>query len=683
MLNPAFSQMSLYASVPSVGLFPALLLFQECHLPLGLNWSDSTNTVMDSDPVALAGTIGTWAAVVIALLALVAVLGPILVWAASRTQRNKALHAAGDANQSFIGSGFHFIGFDVRLLRRIKAPILDKVPDNLVLTFDTTRYTETNSRATWVQFANLLLGHGATFPRGDNLSIHRGRAILPVHRIWILLVGLTGRYSTEGSRKPRRRLSMSMTRVHFEEGSSAEENVGSVPWTVRKELNGLTGQMRISEKVPGLGFADSSIVLFSPRPAAELTGFAPDRLSPHDLFMLAIGCLPVSSGRYLSLVDLWSNEDVQPDGDADVASQENAYSHNFPSVHRPRSLSMLSSIIERRGSTTGPRPGSLSRRNSLSPAQVRLLEADEPVVLKLEKVDSWDEEIERMRGRFGQAAAELYALEVQTPDPVVYATVRSRMATTFVEPSFEYVRLSKPIGETSEKLSNMFIWRADAQKLAHGLLTLPWHPQGYLIGGSSTASSIRLLDSSARDFLYLLTRTRENLSLLVLPPNIRSQLKDRGDEVDKSVRREQSGAILSSFRDFCALDDLLGQSSHPERTVNEMISILMITNEEFASFVRQSARHFDKSIAGSIDVALATGFVQVKLPFGGSQDFPVDLRDIYADWVPREETVSVNYTMMILACLRATMRSYLVQIRVDGHPLIKEIMQMDDVVYVA
>ena len=130
----------------------------------------------------------------IALFALIAVLGPILVWAASRTERNKALHAAGDANQPFIGSGFHFVGFDVRLFRRVKAPVIDKVPQNLVLAFNTARYTETNSRATWVQVANLLLGYGATFQRGDTLIMYRGRAILPVHRTWILAIGLTGRY---------------------------------------------------------------------------------------------------------------------------------------------------------------------------------------------------------------------------------------------------------------------------------------------------------------------------------------------------------------------------------------------------------------------------------------------------------------------------------------------------------
>src|SRR4051812_26431210 len=71
-----------------------------------------------------------------------------------------------------------------------------------------------------------------------------------------------------------------------------------------------------------------------------------------------------------------------------------------------------------------------------------------------------------------------------------------------------------------------------------------------------------------------------------------------------------------------------------------------------------------------------------KLPLGGSQDFPVDLREVYVDWVTRDDTVNLNYSVMVLACLRASMRNYLLQIQMEGHPLIREIMQMDDSVCV-
>lgn len=45
------------------------------------------------DKISLAGTIGTWVAVFIGILALVGVVGPVLVWRASRTESQVALKA--------------------------------------------------------------------------------------------------------------------------------------------------------------------------------------------------------------------------------------------------------------------------------------------------------------------------------------------------------------------------------------------------------------------------------------------------------------------------------------------------------------------------------------------------------------------------------------------------------------
>ena len=114
-----------------------------------------------------------------------------------------------------------------------------------------------------------------------------------------------------------------------------------------------------------------------------------------------------------------------------------------------------------------------------------------------------------------------------------------------------------------------------------------------------------------------------------------------------------------------------------------MIGVLMITNEEFTSLIRQASRRFANTISGTLEVALRTGFVKVGLPFGGTQDFPVEVRDLYTDWQPRDETITVNYTVVVLACLRASLRSYLLNIRFDGFPLMREILKMDDVIHVA
>lgn len=628
----------------------------------------------DNDRVSLAGTVGTWVAVFLALVALVAIVGPVTIWAAARTERNKALHDAGDTKQPFIGSGFHFVGFDVRLFRRIRAPILDRIPEKPVLVLDKARFIETKSRATWVQFASLLLAYGVTPERGDNLVIYHGKAILPVHRIWILIVGLTGRYTTKESRLPKGKPERRLT-VKFQpstQDSSEDDTIESVTWPIRVKLNGNTGQIKITEKVSGLGISESSVAMFLPRPLSEFASIKADTLSLQDLLMLAIGCLPLESQQYIVMVELWIGEEIERDhGFMDMSLPQ--WGSARPATRTP---TQLHEVISRRDT-----PRETAQVRSVSRSIMKLDEVPEPLALRLEKVTSRDDELERLRSTFGPMTHEVWAFEPQTLDRSLLADLKMAMDVTFIDPNFEWVRLPKPDKEAKQP-SHIFFWRAHAQKVAHGLYALPWHPQGYLIGGSSSAYCIRLLEAVGSEFLYLMTRVKENIDSLEVLPQVKTRFKDTMAEVDKLVRREQSGASLASHSEFYILDEMLAGAAHPNAKINEVIGVLMITNQEFVSFVRQSARHFDKSISGSLEVNMGTGHVKVKLPFGGVQEYPVDMKELYADWQPGDENITVKYTVVMLACLRASMRSYLLNIRFDGFPLMRGILEMDDRVHV-
>lgn len=80
---------------------------------------------------------------------------------------------------------------------------------------------------------------------------------------------------------------------------------------------------------------------------------------------------------------------------------------------------------------------------------------------------------------------------------------------------------------------------------------------------------------------------------------------------------------------------------------------------------------------------MRTAKVRVGLSFGGFQDFPVDMKSFKPDWTFRDETVTVNYTALILAYTSACLRSYLMSVREDGHPFLKRVLEMEDVKYVA
>ena len=551
----------------------------------------------EGDKVALTGTIGTWVAVFLALLALVAVIGPVLVWLAARTEKNRALHHAGDTEQSFISTGVHFIGLDVRLFRRVRAPILDKDPMNPDPKWNIAHFTETKSRATWIQLANILLGYGVPLQRGNNLVIYRGRTLLPVHRIWLLVIGLSGRYSTtrKSPPNPRKSLTNHLTgSVRFktpEVDSSNEDAVDSSPWSFQTTLNGATGQIKISEKVPGLGLSDSPIATFSPRPVTDLAGIETDKLSISDLLMLASGCLPTPSNQYIILIELWSNdalpvehryddwkikESVMRISEAIVSIDDSENLQNLPTIQRSMSHS----------------------RRTLAGFERNIKERQEPVALRLERVMDRDEEMDRLKISFGQMK-ELLAFEPQTPAPGVLTDLKMQMGTTFVNPSFDWIR-TPTVGASSDQPSNVFIWRADAQKVAFALLNLPWHPQGYLIGGASSSYCIRMLEFSGCEFLYLLTRIRENIQILAISQQEKHLLKERLEAAGRTTRKEQSGAFVSSQIEFYELDRLLSSSGHAEGKVNDMIGILMMTNEEFASLIRQASRRFANAITGTL-----------------------------------------------------------------------------------
>ena len=66
-----------------------------------------------------------------------------------------------------------------------------------------------------------------------------------------------------------------------------------------------------------------------------------------------------------------------------------------------------------------------------------------------------------------------------------------------------------------------------------------------------------------------------------------------------------------------------------------MFGVMMITNEEFRSLIRQSARHFTESMNGIVEVDLQVEEVKVPMPFVESK-FSVWSLDLYPNWVSSE-----------------------------------------------
>lgn len=154
-----------------------------------------------SNPFDLAGVIGTWVAVFLALVALLGLLPAYLLYKRSRSENAAAIAAINDPHHTFV-SGIRVFG--VLLAHKLEIPDLRTPPPLFALECATLdkisnayQLGHTKSKTAWIEFAQLMT---AVFPDlelggKDLLSIKNGETRLPVHKTWLLALGILHRYS--------------------------------------------------------------------------------------------------------------------------------------------------------------------------------------------------------------------------------------------------------------------------------------------------------------------------------------------------------------------------------------------------------------------------------------------------------------------------------------------------------
>lgn len=111
----------------------------------------------------------------------------------------------------------------------------------------------------------------------------------------------------------------------------------------------------------------------------------------------------------------------------------------------------------------------------------------------------------------GLESEELYILQTQT-DRSTLKEIDANEGNTYVPADSPWIRLEYK----GQGHNDTYIARSDAQKLALALLVLPWHPEGYLVGGNRNGAGMQLLTRSAKRLMPIMTRVRDNLSFLTL-----------------------------------------------------------------------------------------------------------------------------------------------------------------------
>ena len=256
----------------------------------------------------VASLVGTWVAANAALVALIGIIGPVLVWRASRTQRHQAHARVGRNNNGFLSRGIR-AGPGTYLLVQVKAPHFKNAPFlNHDFSIDTAKLKYAGSPSSWVNFASLLTAYNIHCERGNHFVIEGATTLLPVHRLWILGLGLVGRY---GLRKGFERVEIPriglMAISAPRRRRSISDDGGFILRSTRENVfDGLTGSIRVLDRTAQSGETLGGVLIFEPRPIDEISNLCPDVLPLQCLFMLAFGCIPIfgtgQCGQYLSLV---------------------------------------------------------------------------------------------------------------------------------------------------------------------------------------------------------------------------------------------------------------------------------------------------------------------------------------------------------------------------------------------
>ena len=239
----------------------------------------------------LASVVGTWAAVGLALVALFGIVTPILLLRRANSERSIALNAIDDKDHDFVRK--HLKLLDYFFGRSVNVPNLGNAPalkDHL-LRRDDRALERTHSITSWIMFARLFNAYSIEVSLGGTLKIHHSQAWLPINRLWILTIGLLGRY---GHRIDRGRVKSAPMEARIDQRDVDYDNDSVDP----KSLSGITGDFRYT---PNAFSSDSEQGMgqlhFIARDKETRGSLQPDDVPLTLLFWMSLGCVPLSDGR--------------------------------------------------------------------------------------------------------------------------------------------------------------------------------------------------------------------------------------------------------------------------------------------------------------------------------------------------------------------------------------------------
>jgi hypothetical protein len=662
----------------------------------------------------LASVVGTWVAAGIALIALLGVVGPLLIWRASLTERNKAINILTDEGAEtggFVTAGVA-ITPKISLLRRSKVPDLRSPPliQTPSLLLDTRILGVSTQSASWVQFGRLLEAYHIDFKRTSSLRIQDGQTWLPIHRSWMLIIGIVGRFgkrkdsgkiapiSTGGVASapatpgnfvaPFSRSSQSLPRNLRRVTNKntpgwmtanpnwAAKTIRSSSGSEYKTLHGTIGTLHFAKEVVGTQqYSDESERIYFSRHTASETGeLAKEPIGIGHMFWLAVGCLPTLGSKVFSLDDVISitarEEPVSIPHTPSPAARFEAGSDedSDEDIYYGRGGRYPKSPVEQISPNTFVIPQS-------SPSPQGRLSKDGRRVFQLSPINGRVEALSEFATIINiDKTQQIFSLEEMELTDKIRRELQQASGTTYVPLNVPWVRLDS---ETRER--GWFLRRADAQQLAQALLNLPMSPQGYLVSANKQSKCRTLLSQAAQSLPQLLTRLSHSIRSMGLDDSVADTLLDAMSSMYAKTNNPERTRLF--FDVILGLDEALLPLLHSDPRVNDAIGVLMMTNEEFRALISQSVRHIDDLMATSIELDVVNATLNVPAVMGFIQRFPVHL-DVLHPTLPRTDgPLAIKFLEVMFAALRASLKSAALETSLDSLPLFKAFFGLSNVAY--
>ena len=583
-----------------------------------------------ADGVDLAGVIGTWAAVFLALIALFGVVAPILLIRRSRSERQVALSSIDDGHYEFIDPGIK-VPCLPGIARTISVPNLESPPklmNRALIRYDNS-LDEKRSGTDWIMFVRTLKAKNTSLPTGGTLKVYRSRSWLPVHRLWIFTLGLLGRYAY---RPDQGRVQNAPTSRVDQRDSEAND---------RGTLYGITGFLRYSAS--GSSYSqeqDFGQVYFHAYDKGSRGSLQPDLVPFSTLFWLCMGCVPLLDGRVFDI----SRDLYQP-----------------PSYARRQ---------RRRPQTVEPSDDAIPTR-----PKYRFKPVDDPSLSAW--VILWAQTL------FNGLPKIWWMCEYEVTKPEERAD-----AAHSLQNLNDSEDVSNPWIKTESLQVNKYfkdpslLWRSDVQSLALGILTMKWSPRGYLFD-VRRGRFCRILIRPASHSLTALLEATCRLCESTTPAN--------SDQVDLINSAKKMLPLLSSpstskfsrtrHEALYNLEQALNRN-YTLGLPSMAVGVMFITSKTFRDFVLTSVRE-----AGSNDNILTLDQVSKSLVITergvfSNLLFALDYEEVFG-MVALPTPTFLTFRTVLFAALQACVRSTVFCSSFDSADLLHFVGCMDDLVYVS